>query len=308
MSHPAQSFDRRLVLIFAWAVILLISDLPNVLWDALIGLPPAWLFWAKVGVLAAGLVICLLWKPVRPLWQFMLVFLVFFLALAASDWIGASPFWQARFGFPPGAEHSWSNFTLGYLGFHLCDLGIALAVIVTLYLIKRSWSAFYLVKGNMNAPIQPVRWLGIQQGESWRVFGWIFTACAGVAILIVVLTSTPLSAEIFQRAAPYFPVAILLAAVNAFAEESYFRLSLLSTLRDLIGDNQALLLNVVFFGMAHYLVGSPPGILGAALTGFLAFLMGKSILETRGVVWAWIIHFVPDVFIFASYALVWVQP
>ena len=301
-----QSSGRRLVLVFAWAVILLISDLPNVLLDAFIGQAPAWLFWAKVGVLGAGLALCLLWKPIHPLWQFMLVFLVFYLALAASDWIGASPFWQARFEVPSSAEHSWSNFTLGYLGFHLRDLGVALAVIAALFFVKRSWSAFYLVKGHMDASIQPVRWLGIKQGESWRLFGWIFTACAGAIIFFVVLLSTPLSADILQRAAPYFPLAILLSAVNAFAEESYYRLSMLSTLRDLVGDNQALLLNVVFFGLAHYLVGSPPGILGAALTGFLAFLMGKSILETRGVLWAWIIHFVPDVFIFASYALVWV--
>lgn len=97
MSHTNRSFDRRLVLVFAWAAILLISDLPDVLWDALIGPAPAWLFWAKVVLLGAGLALCLLWKPIRPLWQFMLVFLVFYLALAVSDWVVAAPFWQARF-------------------------------------------------------------------------------------------------------------------------------------------------------------------------------------------------------------------
>jgi hypothetical protein len=35
--------------------------------------------------------------------------------------------------------------------------------------------------------------------------------------------------------------------------------------------------------------------------------MGKSILETRGLAWAWFIHFVPDVVIFFSYALIAVR-
>jgi hypothetical protein len=43
------------------------------------------------------------------------------------------------------------------------------------------------------------------------------------------------------------------------------------------------------------------------MTGFLAFLLGKSMLETRGLAWPWFIHFVPDVVIFASYAVLWVQ-
>src|SRR5512144_1659835 len=109
MTQTARSSDRREILVLAWVLILLISDLPNVIWGALLGLAPGWLFGAKVGVLGAGLVLCLLWKPVRPLWQFALVFLAFYLALAVSDWIGASSLWKARFAIPQGAEHTWSN-------------------------------------------------------------------------------------------------------------------------------------------------------------------------------------------------------
>jgi len=72
-----------------------------------------------------------------------------------------------------------------------------------------------------------------------------------------------------------------------------------------VGRGQAQALNVVLFGLAHYLVGSPPGIPGALMTGFLAWLMGKCVLETRGLLGAWVIHFLPDVVIFATYALLW---
>jgi membrane protease YdiL (CAAX protease family) len=100
-------------------------------------------------------------------------------------------------------------------------------------------------------------------------------------------------------------VAILLAGLNAFAEETYYRAAMLSMLTGAVGRTQALLLSCVFFGLAHWLYGSPPGLVGFALTAFLAFLLGKSMLETRGMFWAWIMHFVPDVFIFFSYAMTW---
>ena len=43
------------------------------------------------------------------------------------------------------------------------------------------------------------------------------------------------------------------------------------------------------------------------MTAFLAWLIGKSILETKGLFWGWFIHFLPDVVIFASYAIAWYQ-
>lgn len=278
-------------------MVLLISDLPNVLLEKLGGGVSDWLWWGKTGVLAVALVVCLLWKALRPLWQFVLVFLVFYLGIAARDAVWGSDFWQARFG----GENA--SFTRSYFGFHLLDVGAALVVIAALWLIKRHRSEFFLVKGDTSAPIEPVRWLGIGKGESWRTFGWIFTVCAGIGVSIPIFLAVPVTSEGPQRLLPLLPVVLLIAAANAFAEEMYYRASMLSTLKDLLGKNQALLLNVVFFGMAHYLHGSPPGIPGFLLTGFLAFLIGKSMLETKGLLWPWFIHFVPDVVVFASYVL-----
>lgn len=103
------------------------------------------------------------------------------------------------------------------------------------------------------------------------------------------------------------PAILLFSAINAFTEEIYFRLSLLSTLHDVIGRTHTLLIVVVFFGLAHYLHGSPSGIIGFLMTGFLAWLLAKSILETKGIFWAWFIHFLADVAVFAYYAIDWVQ-
>ena len=43
------------------------------------------------------------------------------------------------------------------------------------------------------------------------------------------------------------------------------------------------------------------------MTGFLAWIMARSMLETRGMLAPWIIHFLPDVVIFFSYALLFAR-
>lgn len=181
------------------------------------------------------------------------------------------------------------------------------AVIAVLWLVKKDRSEFFLVMGQLDAPIQPVRWMGIRSGESWRKFGWIFAFAAGLAVVVPVVLSLRPSSDTLLRAAPLLPAGLLFAAINAFTEEIYFRSSLLSTLAAVVGRNHALWMNMAYFGLNHYLYGSPSGVMGSLMTGFLAWLLGKSILETRGLGWAWFMHFVPDAVIFASYAILWVQ-
>ena len=44
-------------------------------------------------------------------------------------------------------------------------------------------------------------------------------------------------------------------------------------------------------------------VVGALLGGVLGWLLGKAMLETRGFAWAWFIHFLQDVLIFAFMAI-----
>lgn len=295
--HP----DRRLLVFFAWGLMLLVSDLPDILWYELAADIPGWLLWAKIGILVLGLGVCWLWRPLHALRPYAGIVLVFYLAQAASNWVDAQPWWQSRFA---GADVS---FTMFYLGGFIRDLGSAAVVIAALWAIYRKWSAFFLVKGQLDAPIEPVRWLGIGAGESWRVFGWIFAAGGVLGIAIPTFLGMRLAPGTLLRAAPLLPSALFFAAINAFTEEAYFRAGFLATLHTVIGKNHALLLTSLFFGLAHYLYGSPPGVLGVLLPGFLAWLLGKSMLETKGFAWPWFIHFVADIVVFISYALNWMQ-
>ena len=89
--------ERRYNILFAWILILLVSDLPNIIWNGLYSKVPAWLFWAKVRVIAIFFGLYLLWKIIPPLWQFASVMLVFYLAFGLSDWVGKTFWWQFHF-------------------------------------------------------------------------------------------------------------------------------------------------------------------------------------------------------------------
>jgi len=183
------------------------------------------------------------------------------------------------------------------------DILVALAVLAVLWIMKRDRRAFFLARGRLDAPVEPIRWLGIRAGESWKAFAWIFGGVAALAVFIPTVLGISPSGSALLKALPLLPACVFLAAVNAFTEEAYFRCSLLSTLHEVIGRGHTLALILVFFGLSHWLHGSPPGLVGCAMTGFLAWIMARSMLETRGMLAPWIIHFLPDVVVFFSYAL-----
>jgi hypothetical protein len=299
-STPVKSKDIVL-LILAWVGMLILSSLPDILFQYLTGQVPAWIDQAKLAGLILFLFIVLGWRRVRPLWQYALVLLVFYLTYVITQGIYQSSWWQTRFG---GEDVS---FFIGFWGIFILDFVIALAVIAVLWMMKRHRQDFFLTRGRLDAPIKPVLWLGIREGESWRTFGWIFAVVASLLVAIPTLLVMHPTLETLLLALPLLPAALFFAAINAFNEEIYFRASLLSTLPEVIGSSQAMLITITMFGLAHYLYGSPPGVIGFLMTGFLAFLLGKSMLETRGFTWPWFIHFLPDAVVFFSYAVAFVR-
>jgi membrane protease YdiL (CAAX protease family) len=293
--------DRGLLLLAAWISIITVSDVPNWMFDTFTGQIPPWIAWGKAICLLAFLAACLLWNRLRALLPFGMVILAFQAVLAVTVQVGRSPWWK----------NLWASdepsFPLINIQPFLPDMVVTLVVIVALWIVHGSRRSFFLAQGDMRAPIEPVRWLGIGKGESWKVFGWIFAAAATLAVAIPTFIALRPGADTWLKVPAFLPAILLLAAINAFDEEVYYRMTLLSTLPQLFGKRQALLLNAFLFGMAHYYEGSPAGIAGVLMTGFLGWLLGKAMYETKGLAWPWIMHFLPDVVIFTSYAVVWLQ-
>jgi hypothetical protein len=261
---------KQLLAYSAWFVILVVSALPDVVSHALFGEVPGWFVWSKLGFLGVLSLLCLCWALLRPLLPYVSILLVFLLAVVLVP---------------------------GFL-----NVPITLLVIVALWALKGRRSEFFLAMGNLGSPVEAVRWLGIGQGMSWRLFGWVIAVGAAVAAPLAALLALRPAADVLAHAVPQLPAILFLAAVNAFNEEVWYRATLLSTLPQVIGKSGALAIGAVFFGLAHYLYGVPRGLIGALLTGFLAWLLGKSVMETRGLFWAWFIHFLPDIAIFALFS------
>jgi membrane protease YdiL (CAAX protease family) len=295
--EPATAGRRGLLAGTAWVVLLLVSDLPEVLLRAAGAGAPSVLPAGKVVLLAGFLALALAVRALRPLVPYAVVLTVLFGSLLATGRLHETGWYRGRF------DHAGVSFFSGFLAAYVLDVAVALAVLAALALLYRRREAFFLVRGDLGAPIAPVPWLGIRRAEPWRPFVPIFAAAAAGAVLVPTVLAMRPTTDALLRALPLLPAVLLFAAVNAFTEEVYFRAALLATLHETVGRRHALLLTIVFFGLAHWIHGSPPGLVGAAMTGFLAFLLGKAMLETRGFLAPWFIHFVPDVVVFASYAL-----
>jgi membrane protease YdiL (CAAX protease family) len=184
---------------------------------------------------------------------------------------------------------------------------VTLVIIAALFLIKRKREEFFLVQGNTDAVMEPVKWLGIRRGETWGKTGWIFAVAIslGTFTFLVLAGRPPL--DLVARALPFLPAVLLAAVLNAFNEEMTYKASFLSVLEDAVGKGHALWLMAAYFGIGHF-YGVPYGVIGVIMAGFLGWLLGKSMLETRGLWWAWFIHFLQDVMIFAFLAIGSITP
>lgn len=297
-SHPADLKTRPVgLIIFTWAIVLLVSDLPNAVWQAVLGEPPAWLFWVKIGLLLVIILISLVWKPIQMVRSYFFLLLVLMLALRGMDWLrGTSLYsqWENR-----------ANWVVAMASFQALKLAIAFIMIAVLRLMGRQWKDFFLTRGQLDAPLRTVAGENNPRKHpvSWGGLGLILGVCiTPLTLLFFGLGNLP-SSSILIKALPYFPAALLFAATNAFSEEMQFRASLLGDLQNGVGPNHAIWITAAFFGLAHYFGGAPAGIPGVLITGLLGALFARCMLGSKSIGVSWFIHFCQNAVIYAFWAI-----
>lgn len=152
--------------------------------------------------------------------------------------------------------------------------------------------------GDLRAPARPVRALGIRDGESWRKVGITFAIIISVVtgVFLVLAYGTQLGRVEATSWMLALLVAVPLSATNALTEELVTRWAVVASL----GGSRSRLApwaSALIFGGVHWF-GIPGGPAGALMAGFLGWLLARSVQDTRGIGWAWIIHFSQDVLIF----------
>lgn len=288
-------------LILAWAIMLAASLLPDLILFEVLDQDAPWLFGLKLALLAlivlAGFVVDVL----RPVQKFALMFLVLLAGEALRGQIQASAFWQNLFGGPnaPFAQAMLSEQILRVL---LAFIMIAILLFVLRYTAREA----YVAPGDLRAPIGRTPLLGFKAGEiSWARFGFFGALAIGSGTLVFLLASGASTAG-FSQVIALLPAILLFATMNAFGEEVSYRSALLAPLGNVVSPHQAVMITAVFFGLAHF-YGVPYGVVGVIMSIFLGWIMGKAMVETRGLFWAWFIHFVQDVLIF-SFIVMGLQP
>jgi membrane protease YdiL (CAAX protease family) len=281
-------------------VTLLVSQLPDVLFQELGGGLPAWLFWAKMDLICGALLASLFWKNLRALRLFFAVLL----ALYLIEW-GADRFYQTLnyTNLLSGASSFVQS--VGAVQIQRATEGI-LMLVVMLALVRRL-DRFFFVKGKLDATAEPIP-LIMDKPSSWRILGPFIAGamCLGLLVFVFVFGGLP-STEALLGVLPLLPLVLIFAALNAFGEEMLYRAPWLAALEGPLGPVQALLITAAYFGIGHY-YGVPYGVLGCVMAFIPGWLMGKAMLETRGFTWAWVIHFWMDVVIFFFMALGSVRP
>lgn len=293
--------NRRSILITAWIVILS-TGLFKIIAQELFHFPVSenLNFLIGLAIILSGLLLTFLWKATRPLRSFFLLYLV----LLATQWLVFTKLDEVPFILT--LLHN-PSFNVYMLSEQVLKLIIALVIIAFLFILKKKRESFFLTRGDTRALVEPIKWLGVKSGEKWNKFGAILTVCISLGTLTFLVIAGRPPLNIIVKTLPFLPAVLLAAAMNAFYEEMTYKASFLAVLEDAVGKQQALLLMAVLFGLLHY-YGVPYGIIGVIMATFLGWILGKSMLETRGLFWAWFIHFWQDVLIFGFLAIGFITP
>lgn len=293
----AAAYKNPTTLWMAWLGMLLFSRLPQIVALELLGVDFGeqilWL-WLGVGIILIGSTF--VWLALRPLRGFFVVMTAVYGATVLVNGLVRTTVWQSWFG---GTEAAWA---IHFFGERLGVVLIALLVTAVLFLPGQSRHHIFLAKGNWQAATG-LRLPGRAQPLAWGVVGPLVGL--GLALLLG-WGLTQMNAGLYldwQQLILLSPFVLLFALMNAFGEEMAFRAGPLSQLWLVIGEKQAVWLTAVWFGLGHYYGGIPAGAMGAAMSGLLGLLLGKVMLETKGVALPIFMHLLIDAAIYAFLAM-----
>jgi len=289
-----QGTSRIPLLIIVWGITLLVSGLGEFIFRVTSSSTPAWLFWAKEIILLVVLGISFFISLLKPLRKYLVVLILLLAAYRLVSLAYGLPVWQERFG-----QMAW---LVGTASIRILVVVISFIMMGALLLMGLHRKDFFFTKGKLDAPADGVRWLGLKPGTPWTKIAPLFTLIVFLVLLVFLVFTTKVPLHLAATSLLWLPMFVFIAGINSFGEELGIRAPMLATIHPVIGKNQAMLLTAAYFGLLH-LDSWPAGAIWALETGFLAWILAKSMLETRGSLWAWLIHLILDIPVYAFMAM-----
>jgi membrane protease YdiL (CAAX protease family) len=287
---PAHLWPR----LIAWAAVIG-STLPEIIWQES-GHQVSWWFTTIESLVILAAALLAIWIPsLRRVTRFLIA-----VALLNLAWGCISPALVGLSSVRAVTDNSsWGARLLLSRTFTLAG-----AVLVSFTLIGSGITRrdLFLCRGNPGALAQPIPFLGLRKPVPWTWLGpafmLVFAAVLAPYLYLTVHPNFSASSRIVRT----FPWSVAVAVLNAASEEFQFRSVLLAHLRGVFRPGEMILLTAVFFGLGHY-YGQPSGPLGVVMAGFAGWIWARSMIETRGGVWAFLIHVVQDIVIFTFLAV-----
>lgn len=251
--------------------------------------------WARLPAQAAGLALLLLMTWILPsitplrgfVWSLLLIQMGYLVAFT----VGGSSAWSSlTHGLSPGKA-----FIATEMLKTIPTLTLALSLVGGGLDLREA----FVTPGDLNATAEPTFLTGAMP---WSRLGPILLVVFAAPLALYVMAARGSQIRLATAAAGMAPWIVLGSAVNAFNEELIFRAILLARLTPVIGAGQSLWLTTARFGIGHWF-GNPGGAAGVGMSGIAGWFWGKSILETRGLFWAWLIHAAQDVIIYSLIAM-----
>ncbi len=180
-------------------------------------------------------------------------------------------------------------------------IGTTIFLFILWWTKRRNFQEFFR-KGNISAEVLSEKLVGIKPkpNENWFHLGRDFAIIISVVTAIIIYFQLVRGSEIsIGGILKILPFSIVFALSNSFVEESITRLGVVVVLKGKLKDKLIPFVSALIFGTVHYW-GDPGGFMGVIVAGFLGWLLTKSVIETKGLFWAWFIHFLQDVIIFSA--------
>jgi len=198
------------------------------------------------------------------------------------------------------SEIEYINFQFNYQSLLLILAAVSLA---STFMLNKENFLNYFSLGSISAPTQEMKIFGIKQNDGWLKTG------ISLSLIISLVTAIFMYFQLIQVQVNWslmkngFLWVLLFSLTNSFGEEMIFRIGVVSPLKGLLSPIAIFIISAVLFGLPH-LAGMPSGLIGALMAGYLGLVLAKSVFETNGFFWAWLIHFLQDVIIIGSLFLI----
>jgi membrane protease YdiL (CAAX protease family) len=300
-STPQGEIPSTSLRALAWGAVLIVS-VPQLVYRLFVPVVPGeaiystWLASVQALVLTACWVVTWVWPPVKSLRGFVLATLAICVGMfLINPLVDETAVWRNWWH-----QAAWGvALVVGRLKVNLVMIALLALSLIGSGIGRRE---LFLARGSPNAPAEPTRLLLLKEPTPWnRIIRSFLPFYLIITLIVMGIQVSPISRR-FSQIWIYLPAIVLAAAINAFGEEFAFRSMPLVRLEPVFGPGLAVILSAVMFGLVHYF-GQPGGPFGALLAGYLGWIAAKSMVETRGFVWAFLIHFLGDLIIYCFWAM-----